>query len=401
MVRELRWIVVVLMLAAACSTTDQVTQPTLASSSTSALSSSSTTAPGTESTTSTSTVVTSTASPNPPDTVGLTPADCTEDWPPLTGSSQLTWIRNDLILTVIDGELACLGTAVGDGFQWGPYGDRLLVDQKIRAEGGTLLIRLPPDTVETEWTRPTGLRMLISDGAGQLAKVELDGTVDPVDLFPAKLTSFAYHPDGLHIALAEEFGITLARNDGTNPGLLVVASAPTTISQIQFSDSGTHLWFLAEHDNTRHLHVIDLETESRPPDPELDSSLLPMDEDQPAIITDETLTSFVLDPNDATRSAVSSGDCDAATTRIVTSSGQKGDTISGVAVGFTDWKGGSGLALTQGCGDSKTLVVVEVIEGVQTGAMTAVADSVTVADVRDRLPDPTFTLEGVTLAGFT
>ncbi|NNF53227.1 MAG: hypothetical protein HKN03_02175 [Acidimicrobiales bacterium] len=397
MVRKLRWLVVLAVLAASCSTADPVTQPTLAPSS----SSSATTLPISESTTATSGVTTSTANPSPPDTAGLTPADCVEDWPPLTGRTQLTWIENGLILAVIDGELTCLGTAVGDGFQWGPHGDRLLVDQKIRAEGGTLLIRLPPDTAETEWTRPTGLRMLISDETGQLAKVELDGTVDPVDLFPAKLTSFAYHPDGLHIALAEEFGITLARNDGTNPGLLVVASAPTTFSQIQFSDSGTHLWFLAEHDDTRHLHVIDLEAESRPPDPQLDSSLLPMDEDQRAIIIDDELASFVLDPNDATRSAVTSGECDTATTQIVTSSGQKGDTITGAGVGFVDWNGGFGLALTQGCGDSKTLVVVDAIQGVQAGAMTTVADGITAADVRDRLPDPTFTLDGVTLAGFT
>lgn len=59
------------------------------------------------------------------------------------------------------------------------------------------------------------------------------------------------------------------------------------------------------------------------------------------------------------------------------------------------------MALTKGCGDDKTLVVVQATQGVEVGSITAIATIVTAADVRERLPDSTFTLEGVTLSGFT
>ncbi len=269
-------VVVGAIVAAACSGAGPTTSTTLPAASSSAPPTSS--APGTSQDTSTTTtsVAAPTTTVEPVNLVefvtgaGVTLAtseDCRGLTDPI-GAGTITWSDGARIWEgVVDGGVTCLFHVEGEltSMEWSPQGDRMLLNESLIV-GGPAGGQVARTGMDWNFTFPTGLNLVGID-AGSVVKWQSDGVGETL-LSPISDPSVvAYHPSGLHIAVGgidapadPDFdstdGIFIAESDGANPVNLVLGLG-ATIRDIRFSNDGSQMYFIAEHDGLIHFHSIE------------------------------------------------------------------------------------------------------------------------------------------------
>ncbi len=170
--------------------------------------------------------------------------------------------------------------------------------EKISASG-----YLPTNT-DVSWSGPNGTSLLATTAKGQLVKRN-SKTAKRTDIsFLSKHESSAYHPAGTGIisfgSTEDDTGIFLANNLGESSRLLVEDTSAATVSDLSFSSDGEKFYFLAQHDDSTHLHVYDTR-----PDGQLEV----------AFESAAPLTQLVVSTVDS-NIAVRSGDCGAEPTDV-------------------------------------------------------------------------------------
>lgn len=160
---------------------------------------------------------------------------------------------------------------------WHPGGERVLLGglQTITTAGErpavTEQVRSP------RWSQPTGRATVhISIDRRRLLKVPAEGGPTTDISFLERHDEVVYHPAGTHIAVAGlradgQYGIYLARNDGTDPKPLAEAEQAESISSMAFHETGEWMYFAADHGSHHHLHHLHLRegisTHAESPDP--------------------------------------------------------------------------------------------------------------------------------------
>lgn len=309
------------------------------------------------------------------------------------------------------------------GLWWSPDGTRLVVGsgQVIDADGQA---RGPGGLLGSigGWTWPTGKSFLISDGA-DLFKYGADGSAPQAIPLLKEHGAFAYHPDGLHIAVAgteavtfEEFdgeetttgsfdqtGLFITKNDGSEPQAFIF-SDDATIAEVQFSGDGTRVTLIADHGDARHVHSFDLLGNLSEVEGERLLSGFPED---PGLIVPEmesvaSLHTLVVDPFDPSTVMVAEGECGngMGTELVDLEAGgypiPVAPDLEAAPVGFL---GDGRLAILErpsGCDAPGSLWVIDR----QTGDRQLVATEVSAASVRSRAPVLNLSLQDVVITGF-
>jgi hypothetical protein len=173
--------------------------------------------------------------------------------------------------------LTCLFPVEDAGpFEWGPLGDRVLLDGlevKGVADGPSRPVSDQAVRAIT-WSRPTGKSIVYAPAEDKtLEKVLVTGTttqdVTP-PLPPLTYLSVTYHPSGEAIAFAAERegsqSIWMTSNTGKDPGRIVFSEEGTTFGALGFDVDGKHLLYAAQHaDHHPELHRIDITDTTKAP----------------------------------------------------------------------------------------------------------------------------------------
>lgn len=169
--------------------------------------------------------------------------------------------------------LDCLFAVSDPGaFAWGPQGDRVLLGGgEIRGltPDAPVFPAIGQDATAFDWGHPIGLAVVFADAGGAPRKRFMDdGRVEPLPGLPAgRYLRIAYHPSGLALAFVLERdgrqSVWLSRNDGTDPSRLVFSKSGTTFPSIAFSSDGQRLWWIGEHaQGYPEMHAMDLANRS-------------------------------------------------------------------------------------------------------------------------------------------
>ena len=197
-----------------------------------------------------------------------------------TGDPELTFVTNGH-LWAIDAEfrITCLAeVGSSDTLHWSPLGDKVvLADGTVHADGTTTAIAAPLLGDVTGWTWPTGRRFLATDGP-TFTKYEADGSGSSDASIADDHRVLAYHPDGVHFAVygtaevefeefdengdievftAEQTALFIVRNGDPSPHLMI-DPIDGEIHDVVFSEDGTRLTFVADHDGVFHVHSLNL-----------------------------------------------------------------------------------------------------------------------------------------------
>lgn len=351
--------------------------------------------------------------PDDPECIGLGPAPSE---PVLTFNASLhVWAVRD------DGSIVCLveraPDRTGASMTWSPPGDKLLMDggDVFDADGSQRHLGLAGDGELLGWTWPTGRRVLTSDGP-TLTKHEADGSGSSDATIADDHSVLAYHPDGIHIAVfgttqqsfvevdeegnetVEVFprtGLFIARNNEPEPQLLV-DPVGASITDVVFSEDGTRLSFVADHDGEFHLHSFNL--------PDMVSTegeltiLTALQEDadllDPQVESGVPLGDLTVDPADPWRIMFTEGVSDVGlrTKLHDFASGTTVDIAPDLDAAPVGFLGATTVALKSDDGD---LWIVDLVADDRTliGRPAAV-------DVRDAAPELAFSLVDITIRGF-
>lgn len=316
------------------------------------------------------------------------------------------------------GDVTCLADDIGsDPVAWSPTGDRLLTAAgSVRSAGGAVDLGTGDEAL-LGWTWPTGRRVLTTDGP-TLTKHEADGSGVSDATIADDHRVLAYHPDGVHFAVFgtaevefEEFdesgdsltftaaqtGLFIVRNNEPRPQLMI-DPVGAVIRDVIFSEDGTRLTFVADHDGEFHLHSFDLpEMLIETDDGELLLTALPEDPDliEPQVESDRPLDNLTVDPADPWRMLFSTGGPSLG--HRVQLYDFAGDTLVDVAPGLD--------AVPVGFLDATTVAVHSVddelwIVDLATDDRTLVAVGVGGGAIRDAAPGLAFSLVDVTIVGF-
>jgi hypothetical protein len=167
-------------------------------------------------------------------------------------------------------EPTCLFPVQDPGpFDWGPRGDRVLLDG-LRIEGLGDAPHRPADDVHpvsSSWGRPVGKAVVFVPPGGKGLLKARPGRSDYEDVTPvrnARYLEVVYHPSGLAFGIVlERKGrqeLWLSSNTGRKPVRLVHGRLHTSFGPVTFSVDGRAIDFAAQHgDGTVHVHRIDLE----------------------------------------------------------------------------------------------------------------------------------------------
>ena len=154
-------------------------------------------------------------------------------------------------------------------FSWGPRGDRVVLrGMEVRPIGAAP--SRPKGSVQVSyfsWSRPTGTTVVFVDPAqAKLERADM-GTSSVRDITPIpglKYGDLAYHPSGLSIgfvaASANETGLWMATNQGTQPVNLVHAGSDTHFNHIVFAHDGVGLFYSVDQGDHHSLARYDLTT---------------------------------------------------------------------------------------------------------------------------------------------
>jgi hypothetical protein len=149
--------------------------------------------------------------------------------------------------------------------EWGPNGDRVIVDRHSLFRNGTVYTLAEQEREDLEWSRPTGKSVIYVARDGRLLKTNAQGGA-PIDIsFLEEHESVTYHPSGTHIAVVGRdgegtYGIFFATNLGQDPRLIARGEKASLIENLVFSHDGDHLYFDAQHPRRYHLHEVVLDT---------------------------------------------------------------------------------------------------------------------------------------------
>lgn len=168
------------------------------------------------------------------------------------------------------GRLTCM-FEVGDPglFAWGPRGDRVLL-AGLEVRGVALGALDHPITGEAldvlDWGHPVGTAIVFaSDDQTRPKKLYLeeDRIADLRRLPRGMYVDVAYHPSGLAIGFILERGgrrsIWISTNEGLEPERLVFSKSGTRFTSIEFTPDGRELVWIAQHPNDYpQIHAMDL-----------------------------------------------------------------------------------------------------------------------------------------------
>lgn len=317
-----------------------------------------------------------------------------------------------------EGTLTCLADDLDSPpLAWSPTGDRLLTaaGRVVSASGSVEL-----DVGDREllgWTWPTGRRVLSTDGP-TLTKHEADRSGESDVSVVDDHRVLAYHPDGVHIAVfgtaefefedvdetgdsltstASQTGLFIVANNEPRPQLMI-DPVGAVIRDVVFSEDGTRLTFVADHDGEFHVHSFHL------PDMVIETDagetlLTALQEDadllEPQVDSDVPLSHLTVDPADPGRVLFAAGGPSLGhrVQLLDLASDAPVDVASGldaVPVGFLD----ATTVAVHGAGDE--LWIVDLVSDERT----LVAAGIGAAAIRDAAPDLAFSLVDVTIVGF-
>jgi hypothetical protein len=332
-----RWLVLIALLAAGCSSDgdDEAVSTT---------------------TTSTSTSTSATAVPVQCRGLGEVPA-----------GGAVTWISEGRLYD----ESGCLVDEAAAPVEWGGTGDRVLLGgSMVTAAGRTKLF----DSA-TALSRPTGTAVLSISTEGRLLKREVDAPAERDLRILSKHTDVVYHPAGRSIVVAGERGgqpqLLITDNEGGDDRPLLEIEQAKSVSNPVFTASGA-LLYTADHGDRVDLHRL-----------EIGSDTFSTPDTVPA---PGTIDHVVASPFDGGGVAWMKGECASAVLRA-----QRGGAFfetSGTEVANArpvGWMPDGGLVLLKGpmCQDTPGTLFVW-----RDGAARRIADNVTAAAVRAVLPPP-------------
>jgi hypothetical protein len=153
-------------------------------------------------------------------------------------------------------------------FAWGPQGDRVLLGgfRVLGLEGDAPdLPAIDAQPASFDWGHPIGLAVVYAGATGQPEKRFMnDGSIERLGQLPnGHYLQIAYHPSGLALGFVVERegkqSIWISSNEGQDPQRLVFAEGGTKFPSIAFSPDGQRLWWVAEHaQGFPELHSMDL-----------------------------------------------------------------------------------------------------------------------------------------------
>ena len=168
------------------------------------------------------------------------------------------------------GRLACLFEVADPGpFEWGPQGDRVLLDG-VEIRGVTNeapnFPRIDTRLVAFDWGNPIGLAVVYAARGERTPEKRFmdDGRVEALTALPrGRYLDVAYHPSGLALGFVVdrhgEQSIWLSTNEGTDPIRLVFSKGGTRFTSIAFTPDGQHLVWTAQHaGGYPQIHTMDL-----------------------------------------------------------------------------------------------------------------------------------------------
>jgi hypothetical protein len=209
----------------------------------------------------------STSSPSPGATpmVAALPNRCSEQVPEI-GASVAFVAKGRAWAVAPDGSgLTCVFDVADPGpFEWGPRGDRVILEG-LAVKGVGIAIDRPGSGIETSslsWGRPTGKAIVFTPPDGSAVEKAFLLPGQPEDITPLNAGTYSdvvYHPSGLAIGFiaTQQSGaseVWISSNNGDSPKRLVFSKKGTVFGPIAFSQDGEQLFYAARlPDGTRRL----------------------------------------------------------------------------------------------------------------------------------------------------
>lgn len=268
---------------------------------------------------------------------------------------EITFVANGNRLTgaSYDGEkerclanLAPLGTTGPSAISWNAPGSRVIAGDFALSHD----LATSPIENSATWSRPSGTSVVYISRDHRLLKRASSGGPETDISFLARHDAVTYHPAGTHIATSGkdqngEYGLFLATNLGRKPHLLARGESARSMRMLRFSQSGSVLYFVADHGHKHHVHELNLRRGRDVHIETLDTS-------------PRGFTHLTVDPFNGTAAWTELGDCAAGKPGSLISTAGEGelslddDRMNGRTIEALGWLRGSRLvvaARTTGC----------------------------------------------------